>query len=222
MCRIKTKLVLVAMIGIISLGNSMSVLAASENDNVSQKIYNAIEESVVLDKDNYEVKELSVDEIPEDVVPLQFETVEDAIKYLEEYETSMPLEQSGYSCITEGEKNSLARTKRTFDCKYERSLTSCYTLYATVDVDDVTKKISRTYNQKFELSGITVGIGIDNVDIKTNYYDSNKKVRVRAEYQHITYLLVETSMLEIGRSNCYQQMYYTYDKGCHDGEYGTR
>lgn len=183
---------------------------------------NEIAASTILDEDDYAVRKITADEIPENVVPLQFDTIEEAMAYLEEYEMTAPLEETGVGCVTDIGGNPLARAKETYNCKYERKLTSCYTLYATVDVDNVTKKISNTYNMKFELSGITLSIGIDNVDVKATYYNNNQEVRVRAEYQHVTYLLVETSALEIARSNCYQQMYYTYDDGCHDGEFGYR
>lgn len=198
-------------------------VSASENEgNISQIMEEEIAASAILDEEDYSVREISANEIPQNVVPLQFDTVEEAMAYLEEYEMTAPFEVTGNSCITETSGNPLARAKETYNCTYERKLTSCYTLYATVDVDNVTKKISDTYNMKFELSGITLSIGIDNVDVKATYYDNYREVRVRAEYQHITYLLVETSALEIGRSNCYQQMYYSYDDGCHDGEFGYR
>lgn len=200
----------------------IKVNASEKGDDICQMMEEEIAASTVLDEEDYSVREISANEIPENVVPLQFNTVEEAMAYLEEYEMTAPLEVTVNNCVTETSGNPLARAKETYDCTYERRLTSCYTLYATVDVDNVTKKISDTYNMKFELSGITISIGIDNVDVKATYYDNNKKVRVRAEYQHITYLLIETSALEIGRSNCYQQMYYTYDDGCHDGEFGYR
>lgn len=200
----------------------LKVNASENEDNICQMMEDEIAASTVLDEEDYSVREISVNEIPENIVPLQFETVEEAMAYLEEYEMSAPFEVTVDNCITETGGNPLARAKETYNCTYERKLTSCYTLYATVDVDNVTKKISDTYNMKFELSGITISIGIDNVDVKATYYDNNKEVRVRAEYQHVTYLLVETSALEIGRSNCYQQMYYSYDDGCHDGEFGYR
>lgn len=201
---------------------SIRASASSNNDSISKIMEDEIEVSTILDKNNYTVRKIGIDEIPKNVVPLQFDTVEEAMAYLEEFETTTPLEEAEYGCITEINGNPKARAKKTYNCKYERKLTSCYTLYATVDVDDVTKKISNTYNMKFELSGVTIGIGIDNVDIKSTYYNNNTEVRIRAEYQHITYMLVETSALEVARSNCYQQMYYTYDDGCHDGEFGYR
>ena len=201
---------------------SIQVSASNNGDSISEIMENEIEASTILDEDDYAVREITADEIPENVVPLQFDTIEEAMAYLEEYEMTAPLEETGVGCVTDISGNPLARAKETYNCKYERKLTSCYTLYATVDVDNVTKKISNTYNMKFELSGITLSIGIDNVDVKATYYNNNQEVRVRAEYQHVTYLMVETSALEIARSNCYQQMYYSYDDGCHDGEFGYR
>ena len=201
---------------------SIQVSASNNGDSISEIMENEIAASTILDEDDYAVRKITADEIPENVVPLQFDTIEGAMAYLEEYEMTAPLEETGVGCVTDIGGNPLARAKETYNCKYERKLTSCYTLYATVDVDNVTKKISNTYNMKFELSGITLSIGIDNVDVKATYYNNNQEVRVRAEYQHVTYLLVETSALEIARSNCYQQMYYTYDDGCHDGEFGYR
>lgn len=211
------------LMAVILIGTLPIKVNASENEeNITQMMEDKIVASTVLDEDDYSVREISANEIPENVVPLQFDTVEEAMAYLEEYEMAAPFEVTVNNCNAESSGNPLARAKETYNCTYERKLTSCYTLYATVDVDNVTKKISNTYDMKFELSGITISIGIDNVDVKATYYDDYKEVRVRAEYQHITYLLVETSALEIARSNCYQQMYYSYDDGCHDGEFGYR
>lgn len=211
-------LMAIVLIGILPI----KVNASENEENITQVMEDKIAASSVLDAEDYSVREISANEIPENVVPLQFDTVEDAMAYLEEYEMTAPFEVTVNNCNVEPSGNPLARAKETYNCTYERKLTSCYTLYATVDVDNVTKKISNTYDMKFELSGITLSIGIDNVDVKATYYDNYKEVRVRAEYQHVTYLLIETSALEIGRSNCYQQMYYSYDDGCHDGEFGYR
>ena len=210
------------LISILMVSMPISVSASENSNNISEMMEDEIETSTILDSNDYIIHEITVDKIPDNVMPLKFDTVRDAILYLEEYERTVPLEETVFGCITEQNGNSLARTKKTYNCKYERKLTSCYTLYATVDVDDITKKISNTYNMKFELSGITLSIGIDNVNVYCTYYNNNQEVRVRADYQHITYMLVGTTTMEVTRSNCYQQMYYSYDEGCHAGEFGYR
>ena len=166
-------LMAIVLIGILPI----KVNASENEENITQVMEDKIAASTVLDAEDYSVREISANEIPENVVPLQFDTVEDAMAYLEEYEMTAPFEVTVNNCNVEPSGNPLARAKK---------------------------------------------IGIDNVDVKATYYDNYKEVRVRAEYQHVTYLLIETSALEIGRSNCYQQMYYSYDDGCHDGEFGYR
>lgn len=109
---------------------SIQVSASNNGDSISEIMENEIAASTILDEDDYAVRKITADEIPENVVPLQFDTIEEAMAYLEEYEMTAPLEETGVGCVTDIGGNPLARAKETYNCKYERKLTSCYTLYA--------------------------------------------------------------------------------------------
>ena len=72
---------------------SIQVSASNNGDSISEIMENEIEASTILDEDDYTVCEITADEIPENVVPLQFDTIEEAMAYLEEYEMTAPLVQ---------------------------------------------------------------------------------------------------------------------------------
>lgn len=229
------KRLLALLIAVICLSTGMTVNAKGGKfetqgkdrnvENVTIELSKRIDESKVLKGENYDVAHISYDELPANVAPMRFDSVDDAIKYLEMMEQSKEYEITKVNRLgtnnIKGMRKAAAQTE-SYNIKYERSLTSCYTLSATVNVNPTTKKITSVYNKRFELSGVTLSIGIDNVNVYENYYDNNTKIRVRADYQHISYFVVQTSLFEISRSNCYQQMWYTYDKGCHDGSFGYR
>ena len=104
----KKILSLILAIGI--LGSGFQVQANSgnvdikdvqpETNRIISTIDKEIEKSSVLNENNYEVHSITKGEVPDNVIPMQFDSVEEAIAYLEKTEDEGIYEESNYFGFT--------------------------------------------------------------------------------------------------------------------------
>ena len=195
---------------------------AQSSGDLKQKYLDAIEEKIsqsdILDTENYKVE--FVENLNRgDVQALRMDSIDEIIEYLENEEQ----ENTYNEVVTITDVSKENRDPRTVSVlsigsyitkqiKYERSLTSKYTLSATVKMNSSGNHLIKSIsNPELTLTGFTVGIDIGNISYETAIYDGGRSAYVSAEYTHSTQIVTPLGYVEFHRERCKMYMYYKYD-----------
>lgn len=208
----KSKLFLFGLSLIFSF-NSICLVYANEN-TISE---NSISVNNTIDEisSEYKLKDISIKDIPEGVIPIEVSAEELESKILE-IENDIKSDLNSYYSNSNNycTENNKFRTAGTYTQVFAAQVGALCRAKLTTKITESNTRITNVTTPNVTLSGFTYSMDLTNVSTSSYIYNNGKNADIDANYQIDSYLFISSlGLVKVLSTNVSQGFTYELDKG---------